>query len=188
MKAILAVMMLMGCSTRTVVTDISGPDVTDIRGIPFRVSVDQKLTIYRLKDDTDDYEEVSVSQHRLADQSRLYAINFSGGVFASRSLKVSQNPDNTLKTMALTTTDQTSAIIEALSGAASGLTGADTSKRTAALNSAKAIVEADKAVRDAQKDLDALPAATSAETRAIYERILESAKQQGAAARTAAGS
>lgn len=177
---------LAGCSTRTVVHDVPAGQA-DIKGIPFRVSVEQDLMVYRLKDDADEYELVSVTRKQFVDMSRLYSINFKGDTFASRSLKVGHYPDNTLKSMQLVSTDATPATIEAVSGAISGVNTAEATRKTTALTNAKAVVDADKAVRDAQKDLDALPPGTSEETRGIYQRILDSAKQQAAAARAAAG-
>jgi len=145
------------------------------------------VRVYRLKDDDDSYTLVAVSKQRLADTSRLFAVNYQGMTFATNSLKVVQNSDNTLKSVQVTSTDNTPGTIDSLTGAVSSARAADVAQKAAALAAAKGVVDADKAVRDAQKELDALPSTTSAETRALYEKLLESAKQQAAVARAAAG-
>lgn len=177
---------LSGCSTKPVVTEIA-LDNRNPPGIPFRLTTDQEVRVYRLEDDEDKYDEVARSRQRMADTSRLFAINYRGMPFATSSLKVIQYADNTVKTMGVTSTDNTPGTLDSLTGAVSSVRAAELAKKTAALNAAKAVVDADKAVRDAQKDLDSLPSTTSAETRASYEKLLESAKQQAAAARAAAG-
>lgn len=178
---------LSGCSAKPLVREITELSGDKVAGIPFRIAADHVVEIWQLKDDEDDYTIVAVAQQRMADSSRLFSMNYEGGPFGSRFLKVVQNADNTLKSVQITSTDTTSQTLDSLSSTLTGFTTADAAKKTAALAGAKSMVEADKAVRDAQKDLDALPATTSAETRAIYERILDSAKQQAAAARASVG-
>ncbi|RZL04171.1 MAG: hypothetical protein EOP36_01680 [Rubrivivax sp.] len=186
----LLVAMLSGCSTKPMVHDITASlnksANAEIQGIPFRVYTDHQVSIYVLSDEEDTYEKVSKSTQRLADMNRLFALNYSGGPFATNQLKVVENSDNTLKSMGLTSTDTSDKTIDAITSAVNGQTSAQAAKKANALTAAKAVVDADKAVRDAQKDLDALPSTASAETRALYERILESAKQQATAARAAA--
>jgi len=177
---------LAGCSTKPVVTEIS-PDASAPPGIPFRISTDHEVRVYRLKDDDDGYTLVAQSKQRLADTGRLFAINYAGMTFATNSLKVVQNGDNTLRMVTVTSTDSTPGTIDSLTSAVNSVRAAEVAQKTAAVNAAKAVVDADKAVRDAQKDLDALPSTTSPETRALYEKLLESAKQQAAVARAAAG-
>lgn len=175
-----------GCSTKPVVTEIPLNTKTP-PGIPFRLMTDHEVRVYRLKDDDDGYTLVAQSKQRLADTGRLFAVNYEGMTFATNSLKVVQNADNTLKLVTVTSTDNTPGTIDSLSSAVSSVRAAEVAQRTAAVNAAKAVVDADKAVRDAQKDLDALASTTSPETRALYEKLLESAKQQAAVARAAAG-
>lgn len=183
----LALPCLFGCSTKPVVYDITSTlnstSSTKIEGVPFRIHTDHRVTIFGLSDDSDKYTKLAQSTQRLADMNRLFAINYSGGPFATNMLKVVQNSDNTLKSMALASTDTSDKTIDAITSAVTG----NAAKKTAAVTSAKAVVEGDKAVRDAQKELDALPNTASTDTRALYERILESAKEQAAAARAAAG-
>lgn len=181
MLLVSALLGLSGCAARTVVTDISAAKAT-VAGVPFRLSVDQKVMIYQLNNKTDEYELMSSTVQRLADPSRLYAVNFSGGPFATKGLKVSQYPDNTLKLVQMNSTNNAPAAIDAVTSVLS----AEATRNSAAVANAKAVVDADKAVRDAQKELDALPVGTSAETRALYEMILASAKQQALTARKAA--
>jgi hypothetical protein len=178
---------LSACSTKPVVTDVSGPDVKTIPGIPFRLTADQTVSIYRLEDDKDEYKLVSETNQRLADQRRLYAISIKGDTFATRSLHVVLNGDNTLSKVELSSSDTSGAVVDSLTGALAAKTTADNAKKAAGLTNANAILAADKAVADAQAALDALPATTTAETRALYEQILASAKQAAAAARAAGG-
>lgn len=178
---------LSGCSTKPAVYDISNTltATTEVKveGYPFRVTADHQVTIFVLSDESDKYTKVAASKQRLADQNRLFAMNYSGGPFATNTLKVVHNSDATLKSMSLTSSDTSDKTIDAITSAVTG----NATKKTAAVASAKAVVEADKAVRDAQKELDELPSTASAERRALQERILESAKEQAAAARAAAG-
>lgn len=184
--ALLSLAWLAACSTKPVVTEVA-LDTKAPAGIPFRLSTDHEVRVYRLKDDDDAYTLVAQSKQRLADTSRLFAINYEGMTFATNSLKVVQNGDNTLKVVTVTSTDNTPGTIDSLTSAVSSVRAAEAAQKTAAVNAAKAVADADKAVRDAQKDLDALPSTTSPETRALYEKLLESAKQQAAVARAAAG-
>jgi hypothetical protein len=153
-----------------------------VAGIPFRLTTDQRVMIFQLDNDTDKYELMSASVQSLADLSHLYAVNFSGAPFATKGLKVSQYPDNTLKLVQLTSATTAPAAIDGVTG----IFAAEAARSSTAVTNAKAVVEADKAVRDAQKDLDALPAGTSGETRALYEAILASARNQAQIARRAA--
>ena len=105
---------LTGCSTKPVVTDITGSTATSLAGIPFRLSTDHEVRVYRLKDDDDSYALVAVSKQRLADTSRLFAMNYQGMTFATNSLKVVQNGDNTLKSVQVTSTDSTPGTIDSL--------------------------------------------------------------------------
>jgi hypothetical protein len=183
----MALALLAGCSAKPVVTDITSSQSATLKGIPFRLSTDHEVLVYRLKDDEDEYTLVASSRQRLADTTRLYAMNYKGSTFATNSLKVVQNADNTLKSVQVTSTDSTPGTIDSLTSAVGSVKAAETAQKAAALAAAKAVVEADKAVRDAQKELDALASTTAPETRALYEKLLESAKQQAAVARAAAG-
>lgn len=181
----LAAIAVSGCSTRPIVTDVSGEQKI-INGVPFRLTADHVVRIYRLSDDTDEYQLVSQTNQRLADLRRLYAISFQGDTFATRSLHLVENADNTLSKMELSATDNAASTLDAVSNALTNRQTADAAKKASDLTNAKAILDADKAVRDAQKDLDGLPSTASDETRALYEQILTSAKQAAAAARSVA--
>jgi vacuolar-type H+-ATPase subunit H len=184
---LVAVFGLVGCSTKPAIFEIA-LNTAAPAGVPFRMTTDKEVLVYRLNDEANTYTLVAKGQQRLADTTKLFVINYEGMVFASNSLKVSQNPDNTMKSMQVTSVDSTASTIDAASSAISSFRNAETAQKNAAVTAAKAVADADKAVRDAQKDLDGLPSSTSAETRALYEKLLESAKQQAAMARAAAGS
>lgn len=184
--AVLVLAALYGCATKPRVTDVSG-DQTVIDGIPFRVSADHLVRIYRWSEETDKYELVSQTNQRLADQRRLYALSFTGDTFATRSLHVVENADNTLSKMGLAAQDSTPAALDAVSAAVTNRRTAESAKQAAIVSHAGAVLSADKAVRDAQQDLDELPSTTSAATRALHEQILVSAVQAAAAVRAAGG-
>jgi hypothetical protein len=175
------------CSTKPIVTDVSGPNVKTFPGIPFRLTADQTVSIYRLEDDKDEYKLVSQTNQRLVDPRRLYAISIRGDTFATRSLHVVLNGDNTLNKVELSSSDNSGAVVDSPTSALTAKTTADNAKTAAGLTNANAVLAADKAVADAQAALDGLTATTSAETRALYAQILASAKQAAAAARAAGG-
>jgi hypothetical protein len=188
MIAAAAVATLVGCSAKPVVTDVSElGSGAHLAGVPFRVKTPHILRIYKLNEERDNYVEVASSSQPFANQQKLYALNIVGAPFSTRSLALSQNPDNTLKKMQVVGSDNSSGVIDAVTTALTGVAKADTDRKTAALTNSKAIVDADKAVRDAEKDLSGLSATASAESRALYENVLNSAKRQNNSARSAAG-
>ena len=189
-----------GCSTNLIVKDVSpsaNVPVGTLDGIPFRIPVDQKVTVYLLKDDLttgDSYVEVASTIQPIADQGRLFSVGMKGKAFATATLHAIEAQDNTLTKVELTTTNNTSAVTDSVTGAlaanttnaASKATAATTAKTTA-LTNANAILTADKAVLDAQSAIDALPSDTPPETLAYYQQILASAKAAAAAARAVVG-
>jgi hypothetical protein len=182
------VLVVSACSSAPRVTNVSEVGKgKDIAGIPFRIKTEQTVRIWRLQDD-DTYKEVSVSRQVVPDYARLYAIDVRSDLFASPTLKVTHNPDNTLKLMKVASTNNTSGGIDAINSAVAGVVKAQNDKAAAKLSGSGAIATAEKAVRDAQAALDGLdPTKTTAETRATYERYVESAKRQANDAYSAAG-
>jgi len=185
---LLAVALACGCSSAPRVTDVSNwEDKKVIEGFPFRVRVPQSVQVFKLSADGTSYEEVSATRDLLADRHKLYAIDAVSLPFSSPALKVTHAPDNTLKVVKLTTTNSADKGLEAINTAVSSVTKAQSDKAAAALTGNSAIATAEKAVRDAQKDLDSLVAGTPDSTRAAYQAYLDSAKRQANAAYRAAG-
>lgn len=178
---------LVGCSSAPSVTNVS--EVTGssaIAGIPFRIKTEQTVHLWKLQDDGS-YAEVSVTRVVVPDYSRLFAIDVRSAMFASPTLKVTHNPDNTLKTVRIASTNNASGGVDAINSAVGGLVKAQTEKSAAKLVASTTIATAEKSVRDAQFALDSLPPTSTAETRATYERYVESAKRQANDAYSAAG-
>ena len=178
------------CSTHPVVTDISGLRGTgaDLPGLPFRVKSQQVIHIFKYDEVTDKYNEVAVVQQLLTEQSKLYALNYRGDVFANRGLNISENADNTLKSMEVSSTSGgTSSLIDSATTTLTGVTSAENTKKAANLTTATAVVTADNAVTTAQTALDGLPSTISPDARSTYQNALESAKRADNAARISAG-
>jgi hypothetical protein len=85
-------------------------------------------------------------------------------------------------------TDATAATLDAATGGLTGVTSARTAAETADLADAKAVLDGDKAVKEAQDALAGLAPITSDDTKAAYQRVLDSAREAAAVARRNAGS
>lgn len=178
-----------GCATHPVSTDITGLRDTraDLPGVPYRIKTQQIVHVFKYDPNKDSYTEVAVIQQLLPDQTKLYALNFQGDLFATRALNVSENSDNTLKSMEVSSTSTDSTLIDTANSTLTGITGAEAAKKTAGLTSSNAVLTADQAVITAQNNLDGLATTASDATRAAYQQALASAKKADNAARIAAG-
>jgi len=188
----LLVTLLCGCAAKPVITPVAlqskspfNEKTNELTGIPFRVPTDQVVRIFRWDFVNRKYKEVSSSRQTMADYSRLYVIDVRGSSFASPSLHISENPDNTLKSMNVTST-ASAAAASALGTAVAGIAKAQTDKSNAALTANTAVATAQKNLRDAMNSLATLPAATSPEVRASYQATVTTAQQQLNAACAAA--
>ena len=193
----LAATLLCGCTASPVVTLIAVNEEaplkgerTVIPGVPFRVQADQTMRIYNWNAEKGEYVEVASSRQFMADYSRLYAIDVRGSTFASPSLHITENPDNTLKLMNVTST-ASAAAANAVGTAISGVAKAQTDRASGILNAQTAVATAQKNLRDALNSLAGLPSNTSAEVRASFQATVTTAQQQlnaACASATAAGS
>ena len=176
---VMLALVLAACSTKPVVTDITGAeDKMSIPGVPFRVKQQYVTHIYKLDEDKDAYSEVSRSLQLFPNLEKLYTISFQGDLFATRSIQVGENSDNTLKSIQVTSTNNTSALLDAVNSGFSGVTKAEADKKALQLTNDKAALDAIKAVKDAQKDLDSLSATASADTVYAYQQAVIAAKRQ----------
>lgn len=178
-------LLVAGCASKPVVTNISASTGV-LAGVPFRIKTEQVVHVFK-RNEKGEYDEVSRAQDVFADFSRLYALDVHSGPFASPSLTVAQNPDNTLKSAQIAGTDQTAATLDAATSAVTGVTKLQNDADAARLTSAQAVLTADKAVRDAQDALSNLPSTASTATRSIYEQTLQSAREAAQIARVNAG-
>lgn len=101
----LVVICLVGCSAAPVITPIAigpTPPVSSAKdgtfaGVPFRVQSEQVVRVYAWDLDKKKYTLVASYKQVGADRSRLYVLDVAGSDFASPSLHIAQNSDNTLK-------------------------------------------------------------------------------------------
>lgn len=142
---------LAGCSAAPAVIEVSPSAATaEFPGVPLRIKAEQSVAVWKLMDNGR-YEQVSVSKQTLADYKRLYAIDVTSYPFASPSLHIAANPDNTLKSMQVTGTNQSAGAVDALSGTVAGISKAQSDKTAARVAGAKAAQEADKIVKKPRK-------------------------------------
>jgi hypothetical protein len=180
---------LVACSATAVVSR-PGAGGTLV-GVPVRVKRDQIVRVFRYDPEQDTYVEVSSSHQMLADQSQLYAVDVHTQVFASPSLHVAENPDNTLKSVQVTSSQNTSGAIDAATTVVSGMTTARTTNATAAATAVTAqnaknttcqtanaaAVTADQALATARSGYDQLAADATQELRDSYLQVIKSAQQ-----------
>jgi hypothetical protein len=180
---------LSACSATTVVSrvDVKEP----MTGVPVRVKRDQLVRLYRYDVEKDAYVEVSTAHQNLADQDRLYAIDVHTQAFASPGLHISENPDNTLKSVQVTSSQNASGAIDAVTTGVTGVTTERTAARTAAATavtaqntknaacqtSNAAAVTADQALATARAAYDGLPHTATQELRDSYLQVIKSAQQ-----------
>jgi len=169
-----------GCASTPVATSVSHSAAT-LPGLPFRIRTPQVARVFvRQYDGT--YREVSRAAGMLTDFDRVYALDVHSGPFASPSLTLQMNPDNTMKSVQVAGTDQTPAAIDAATSTATGVQTLDKARATDKLTRAQAVVTANTAVVAAQAALNALPSTASPETRKIYQDAVDAAKQAAAIA------
>jgi hypothetical protein len=147
-----------------------------------RMKTEQIVQVWRRDAYNGSYNKVASFHQVLADPRHLFAIDVSAYPFASPGLRITENSDNSLKSMEVSSTENESG---AISAAATGLTNVNTARTTAAAACQTAIggtLAADQAVAAAQATLDALDATASSELRLADRQVLASAQ---AAAKTA---
>jgi hypothetical protein len=178
----LSLLLLAGCSATPKVTPIAVdgnmPDPKlPIPGVPFRVQADQVVRMYRWNVDKNVYEEVAATRAVAADLSRLYAIDVVGSSFASPSLHITENSDNTLKLMNVTST-ASGAAASAVGTAVTGVAKAQSDRAGAQLTASAAVATAQKNWKDAINTLATDGAKVSPEMRAQLELAVTLTRQQ----------
>lgn len=156
-----------------------------IPGVPFRVPADQMVRIFKWNAEKEIYEEQAATHRVSVDYTRLYAINVSGDTFASPALHITENPDNTLQLMNVTSSADASAA-NALGTAVSGALTAKTTQANNVLTAQTNVAAAQMALRDAVDALAGLASDASAAQKAAYQATVDSAQQQLNAACAAA--
>src|SRR5215469_6756563 len=120
---VLGVAALLGaCSAKPVISNVTSSDApTSFSGVPMRIKTEQIVHIFRLNPATDSkdsqYDEVSTFHQVLADQHNLFAVDVRAAPFASPGLHITENPDNTLKSIETTSTENESGAIDAVTQA-----------------------------------------------------------------------
>jgi hypothetical protein len=148
-----------------------------IPGIPFRVPAEQVVRIFKWNPEKEIYEEQAATRQVSVDYTRLYAINVSGEAFASPALHITENPDNTLQLMNVTSSADASAA-NAVGTAASGVLTAKTTQANNVLTAQTNVATAQKALRDAVDSLAGLASDATAAQKAAYQATVNSAQQQ----------
>lgn len=124
LPAMVSASWLTGCSAINEVHDITSVTAGQpITGIPFRLADSYRVRVFKLAADGT-YEEVHSEIRSMPDQEHIFAANFSAKATSDHEFKVELNPDNTLKTTSLKTTQK-------ITDAANALADEVASNRTA---------------------------------------------------------
>ncbi len=174
-----------GCASTPVATSVVGHPAV-LPGLPFRIRTLQAARVF-VRDYQGNYQEVSRAAGMLTDFARTYALDVRSGPFASPSLTLQMNADNTLKSVQVSGTDETPGAIDAATTAATGIQALDKASATDKLARAQAVLTANNAVVSAEAALNALSPTTSPETRQVYQDSVDAAKRAAAIAREQAG-
>lgn len=166
---------LIACSAKPVVKMVD-PD-REISGVPMRIKTDQIVHIFRLNLENDQYAEVSSIHQVLADQTRLFAVDVESWPFASPGLRITENPDNTLRQIQISSTQNQSGAIDAATQGLTGVTAARNARTTACQTSNSAALTASQAVATAQGQYDQLPATATPQQRAALKQVIANAQQ-----------
>jgi|SRR5882672_9854575 len=189
---------LCACAATPVVSRPANND--QLAGVPLRLKRDQIVRVFHYDLENDKYVEVSSSHAMLAEQSQLYAVDVHTQLFASPSLHVAENPDNTLKSVQVTSSQNASGAIDAATTVVNGITTARTANTTAAAAAVTAkntknstcqaanaaAVSADQDLAAARAAYDQLAADATQELRDAYLQVIKSAQQASDYAHSAA--
>jgi hypothetical protein len=145
-----------------------------------RVANQQVVQVWHLDPKTQSYTLVAQGRQTLADQKHLYAIDVVSGPFASPQLNISENPDNTPKSIEVASTENTSGAIDAATTAITGYNTLKSGNLTACAGAKATMLTADQAVATAQASYDGLsPTATQA-LKDAYQQVIAKAQAQAA--------
>lgn len=183
--------LLSGCAAHADLAQIDTQPVTNrpvlgsaFKGIPMRVKTQQIVEIWHLDPKSQTYILVAEGRQVLADQKHLYAVNVISGPFASPQLNVSENPDNTLKSIEVASTENNSGAIDAATAAVAGVSTVEGGKFTACSTANATLLSANQAVATAQAAYDALSPTASQSLKDAYQAVIAKAQAQAAYART----
>jgi hypothetical protein len=180
--AFVGTLVLAACSAKPVITNVSLVDAgTTISGVPMRIKTEQIVHIFRFNPEQDQkdlqFTEVSSSHQVLADPNRLFAVDVVSAPFSSPGLHVTENPDNTLKSIQTTSTENQAGAVDAATQALTGVTTARNAAATACQSTNTAAVTADQAAASARASYDQLPATATPQLRAAYQAVIASAQK-----------
>jgi hypothetical protein len=185
LSALTVAICLIGCSAAPVVTPVAispkpplaaSKDGT-LAGVPFRIQSEQIVRVYAWDLDKKEYKVVASYKQIGADLSRLYVLDVAGSDFASPSLHITQNADNTLKLVGVTS-NASGSTANSVGTALSGIAKAQSDKATAQLTSDTAVATAQKNLRDALDAYSKLPTTASADVINAYQSAVAAARLQ----------
>jgi hypothetical protein len=167
------------CSTTPAITMVGDGGV--IAGVPVRIKTEYIVHVFqrnpeKLESATDYFTEVASSHQVLADQQRLFAIDVTSAPFGSPGLNVQEYADNSLKSIEVTSTQNQSGAIDAVSTALTGVTTAQNQRAAACQTSNSAALQSDQALASARSSYDGLPASATPQLRAAYQQVIASAQ------------
>jgi hypothetical protein len=177
---------LVGCAAKPVVMSIAPQGAGPVNGIPLRVKTDQIVQVWQYDPDQG-YVLVAAAHQSLADPHRLFVVDVSTYPFASPGLHLTENPDNTLKSIEVSSTENQSGALAEVATGITSVTSANTTRATACQTAIGGALTADQAVATAQASLDQVPPTASDALKTAYRNVIASAQTaaMGAHARAA---
>lgn len=171
----------------------------EVGGLPYRVRDRITMEVYQLGDGG--YTKVGAGVDSLADPSRLFFLNFSGGALANANAKFEQRPDGTLTTVHLAGKQQATTVLTAAGDAVNSYATqrvadaktrtdkatADLAAATAVAAKADTLVDLTYKAREADAKLSELDPAAKTSDRLEAERVAVEAKRAANAAAVKAG-
>ena len=181
--------LLAGCSAHANLVQLEATPTdlarggTTFKGVPMRVATQQVVQVWHLDPQSGSYKLVAQGRQTLADQKHLYAIDVASMPFASPQLNISENPDNTPKSIEVASTENTSGAIDAATTAVTGYNTFKSGQLTSCATAKATMLTADQAVATAQASYDGLSATASQALKDAYQAVIAKAQAQAAYAR-----